>query len=48
MRGVCVTTTDPYYIIAVSFVVIGIVWLALFYKFIRKMSQMPKSDWKLK
>jgi hypothetical protein len=45
--GACVTTVDAYYYISAIFLVIGAVWLAVFYRIIRRMSRMSQEEWKV-
>jgi PAT family acetyl-CoA transporter-like MFS transporter 1 len=46
--GVCATTRDSYYFVSIGFIILGVVWFAVFYKIIQKMSKMSKDEWKLK
>jgi hypothetical protein len=46
--GVCVTTRDAYFYVAPVVFLLGVAWLVLFYKIIRKMSKMSQEEWKLK
>jgi hypothetical protein len=45
--GTCVTQIDAYYILSGVMVAVGVVWLALFYRMIKRISHRDKNDWKL-
>jgi hypothetical protein len=42
-----VTQRDAYFMLTAGAFLIGVVWLIGFYKFVKRMSYRPKSDWKL-
>jgi hypothetical protein len=44
-HGKCVTTFDAYFVISVTFVTIGFLWILLVRKLLTKLQNVPKNEW---
>ena len=48
LNGLCEAQRDAYYAVCVLFILVGLVWLGLFYRLFKKLGNRPGEDWKPK